>query len=173
MQTKWPWFERTFDFSFPPEKLPDLVERLRGTPGRARSLVAGLSHDQLVWREREGTWSIQENIGHLWDLQPLWIGRVHDILSGKDTMRAADLKNQATFDAHHNDRGMDEILTGFASKRNEFVDLVESVKHEQYGLSALHPRLRVPLRIVDLCLFESDHDDYHLARVTYLKRAQL
>ena len=36
MPTPWPWFERKFDFGFPVEKYPDIIERLRGTPARPR-----------------------------------------------------------------------------------------------------------------------------------------
>jgi len=38
--------------------------------------------------------------------------------------------------------------------------------------STLHPRLRQPMRMVDLAYFLSDHDDYHLARTGQLMRAR-
>jgi hypothetical protein len=36
--------------------------------------------------------------------------------------------------------------------------------------AALHPRLRQPMRIVDIAYFDSEHDDYHLARISELAR---
>ena len=103
MPAAWPWFERKFDFSFPPEKSPDVLERLRGTPLRLEQCVLDLSPDDCVWRDGD-TWSIQQNVGHIADLEPLWLGRVDDILAGMETMREADLTNKITHGAGHNDR---------------------------------------------------------------------
>jgi hypothetical protein len=36
--------------------------------------------------------------------------------------------------------------------------------------TALHPRLKRPMRLVDLCFFVAEHDDHHLATVTRLAR---
>jgi hypothetical protein len=38
------------------------------------------------------------------------------------------------------------------------------------AVTALHPRLRVTMNVVDLAYFVSEHDDYHLARITELLR---
>lgn len=35
-------------------------------------------------------------------------------------------------------------------------------------LTALHPRLRVPMNLVDHAFFVAEHDDYHLTRITEL-----
>jgi len=36
--------------------------------------------------------------------------------------------------------------------------------------SAFHPRLKKPMRIIDLAFFVAEHDDYHLAKITAAKR---
>ena len=66
---RWPWVERKFNFDFPPEKFPDLLERVRGTPARVEDIVRGLPRDVLTRTDGPG-WSIQQNIGHLTDLPP-------------------------------------------------------------------------------------------------------
>src|SRR5579864_3757641 len=71
------WFERTFEFSFPVELLPNLSARLRGTPPRLEEMLRGRSHDILTWKPQE-KWSAQENAGHLFDLESLWLARVDD-----------------------------------------------------------------------------------------------
>jgi len=59
-----PWTDMRWSFDRPAGLHPLLIERLRGTPPRARWLVGGLSETRL--RERIGeTWSIQENVAHL------------------------------------------------------------------------------------------------------------
>jgi len=62
------WSERRFDFSFPVELYPELLERLRGTPARLAYRLAGVAPERLIRRPPRG-WSIQEHAGHLADLE--------------------------------------------------------------------------------------------------------
>ena len=91
--TKLPWFSRAFNFDYPVERWPDILERFRGTPARIEDKVTGLSRDLLTRRDGR-TWSIQENIGHLLDLEPLFDGRLDDFLAGREVLRAADVVEQ-------------------------------------------------------------------------------
>jgi len=77
-QTK--WFDRKFDFNVEQNIFPSIIERLKGTPARLEEKVQSVTEDKLVVRLKE-TWSIKENIGHLIDLEPLWMGRLEDILN--------------------------------------------------------------------------------------------
>lgn len=163
----WTWFDRTFDFSYPPGKFPDILERLRGTPARLEERLRGVGEDTLR-RRLDGGWTILENAGHLFDLEPLWTGRLDDFEAGRDTLRPADLSNEKTFAARHNDRATAEVLGAFRRVRAAHVARLESLPESAWGRSALHPRLNTPMRLVDACLFVAEHDDYHLARITHL-----
>ena len=169
MPGKVPWFERKFDFGFPAGKYPDIIERLRGTPARVEERLRSFSPDGLT-RRKGDTWSIQENVGHLLDVEPLWAGRLDDILAGMEVMRAADLTNRKTHEANHNAASIDTLTTSFRKARERFVTRLEGLAEEAFALSAGHPRLQQPMRLVDLCLFAAEHDDYHLARMTELSR---
>jgi hypothetical protein len=72
MIRKQPWFERQFPTSLPADLLAVVVERLRGTPARLEDRLNALPPSTLTYREGS-TWSIQENAGHLLDLEPLWL----------------------------------------------------------------------------------------------------
>src|ERR1700682_5397153 len=95
------WFERKFEFSFPVELLPNLQTRLRGTPARLEETLRGRSHNILI-RKAQEKWSAQEQAGHLLDLEPLWLARVDDYLTDRDTLAVADLGNRKTHEANHN-----------------------------------------------------------------------
>src|SRR6185312_10000835 len=82
------WFERKFDLSFPVTLYPNLCARLRGTPARLEELTRAYSPDVLT-RRHEETWSMQENAGHLLDLEPLWLGRVEDYVNSVENLHAA------------------------------------------------------------------------------------
>ena len=80
---KWAWVERKFNFEYPAAKWPDLLERVRGTPARIEERVRGLSNVVLTRRENGKGWSIQENIGHLIDLEDIHLRRIEEILFGR------------------------------------------------------------------------------------------
>ncbi len=166
----WPWIERTFTFDFPPMKWPDLLERVRGTPARIEDRIKGLDPSILAKSDGKG-WSMQQNIGHLIDLGYLPMQRIEEILAGKETLVGADMANRATNEANHNERDIKELLAEFRTEREALVAKFESLDESDWGKSALHPRIKQPMRIVDIAYFDSEHDDYHLARIGQLVRA--
>ena len=166
----WPWIERSFTFDFPPTKWPDLLERVRGTPARIEDCISAIDSPILTKSDGKG-WSIQQNIGHLMDQGYLPMQRIEEILAGKETLVAADMTNRATKAANHNERDIKELLAEFRTERAALVAKFESLDETDWARSALHPRLKQPMRIVDIAYFDSEHDDYHLARIAELVRA--
>src|SRR5688572_28394909 len=75
------WFDRKFELGLGPDAAPELLKRLRRTPERLADAVRGLPPEVLT-RKHEGKWSIQENAGHLSDLEPLWEQRLDDYDAG-------------------------------------------------------------------------------------------
>jgi uncharacterized damage-inducible protein DinB len=161
------WFERSFDFTLPVSRFPSLMERLRGAPARLEERAGELPAGALV-RPQQGRWTAQENIGHLADVEPLWLLRAQQIFSGEPELVPADLTNQRTREANHNARRLADILAEFRARRGELVRLLRTADASILERTALHPRLRTPMRLVDLALFVADHDDHHLAAITEL-----
>lgn len=166
------WFERKFEFNFPVDLHPNLRLRLRGTPVRLEEITAGLSPPQLS-RQPEGKWSIQENAGHLLDLEPLWWIRLDEFLAGAETLTAAELTNRKTREARHNDRRLADILGAFRTTRLAALERLDRLSAADFARVALHPRLKSPMRLVDHLYFIAEHDDHHLARIWELRRAAL
>jgi uncharacterized damage-inducible protein DinB len=164
------WFDRKFDSVVEIGTFPAIVERLRGTPARVEEKLAPLGISVLTERLRD-TWSIQENLGHLVDLEPLWLGRLEDLLAGLDELRVADLTNRTTHEARHNEASLDDLLRSFRSARATFVARLDALSESDVRREAIHPRLRTPMRTIDLCRFVAEHDDHHLTRMTELARA--
>lgn len=158
------WFERKFDFSFPGELYPNLCMRLRGTPARLEEMLHGRPAAALA-RRPEGSWSVQEHAGHLLDLEPLWLMRVGDFAEGSIELTATDLGNKKTHEANHNGRSMGAILSEFRAARLSLIQRLEGLEQAAFGRTALHPRLKQPLRLVDHLYFVAEHDDHHLARM--------
>jgi len=158
------WFDRTFPRDTDSKIFPCVVERLRGTAARIADKLAGLARETLTERY-EGRWSIQENVGHLADLEPLWLGRIEDIRAGRVELRSADLENTATHQANHNSATVDDLLARFRPARATLVEQLDALDELGVVASAFHPRLHQPMRVIDLATFVADHDDHHLARM--------
>ncbi len=156
------WFERKFDFSFPVQLYPELCMRLRGTPARLEELVHGCPPELMV-RAQQGKWSAQEHAGHLLDLESLWMARVEDYVAGSSALTPADLSNRGTFEAAHNTRPLEKILADFRRARFELVKRVEALDRALFERVLPHPRMKVPMRLVDHLFFVAEHDDHHLA----------
>jgi len=167
-----PWFERTFRFDTPEALFPVVVERLRGTPARIEDKVHLLPPALLTRRDGDG-WSIQEHIGHLLDLDELHTGRLDDFLAGAEVLRPADLTNRKTWEARHNDRPLPDLLADFRRERGAFVARLDAWDRDLLAITARHPRLQQPMRVIDMALFTAEHDDHHLARMTAIARLAL
>ena len=165
-----PWLERTFRFDTPLGFYAESIERLRGTPARIADLVAGVP--AAILTRRDGThWSIQENVGHLLDLdESLFITRLDEYERGATELSAADLTNRRTEDARHNEAPIAQVLERFRRARGGLVARLDGIAPERFGHAALHPRLRVPMRLLDMVEFMAHHDDFHLATISELLR---
>lgn len=163
------WTDRRFDFTFPAGLYPEMIERLRGTPARLEDRISSLPANLLQRRDGD-RWSIQENAGHLLDLESLVRQRLEQYLAGATELHAADMSNRKTYEASHNTVPIASILNQFRQQRMDIVDRLDSLNSEMFARSAFHPRLAVQMRLVDMIFFQAEHDDYHLARISELAR---
>jgi hypothetical protein len=158
------WFDRTFALGLPVSAFPPILARLRSTPDRIEAALDGASPDML--RSRVGdAWSVQENIGHLLDLESLWEQRIDDFDAGATVLHPADLENRKTHEANHNARRIEDVLGEFRTARTRIVGRLEKMSEGDLCRVGLHPRLQQPMSVVDLAFFVAEHDDHHLATI--------
>jgi uncharacterized damage-inducible protein DinB len=161
------WFNRIFPVIEDNGLLPAVIERLSGTPARIEEIIRNTSPELLIIKPGE-KWSVQEEIGHLADMEPLWLGRLEDFINGATELRVADLTNQKTHTANHNATPVNVLQQQFREQRQQLVHRLWRLEDEQLLRSALHPRLKTPMRIIDLAYFVAEHDDHHLAGIRQL-----
>jgi uncharacterized damage-inducible protein DinB len=165
MQELMSWLDRRFEYVPPAGEYPAIIERLRGTPARVDHRVRFVPRDVLTARPGSD-WSIQEHVGHLLDLEPLWALRVDEFLRGVKELSAADMSNRKTHDARHNETALPALVAGFSVARQRLVDRLESAPDPV--CASFHPRLKRPMRLIDLCFFVAEHDDHHLAIASHI-----
>jgi uncharacterized damage-inducible protein DinB len=164
-----PWVEREFTLGLPAWMFPNVVERLRGTPARVAEMTRPLAPGVLARRDGE-RWSIQEHVGHLFDLGWLDLARVEDFKAGREVLTAADMTNRKTHEAAHNSTAFSSVFAAFRRERADFVRRLEEFDEEMLTRTALHPRIKQPMRPTDFAYFVAEHDDHHLAAISALIR---
>ena len=161
------WTERKFNFDFPVGIYPEMIERIRGTPARLEDRLKSIAPEVLTKRDGD-RWSIQENAGHLLDLESLVQQRLDEYEAGAAELHAADMSNRKTYIANHNDVPLHSILSAFRDQRSQFVARLEGLDAEMFARKSFHPRLKVEMRLVDMLFFQAEHDDFHLALISEL-----
>lgn len=164
------WFDRRFSFEHLGEAdAVFLIERLRGAPARVEEHARDLAPERLARRQGDA-WSIQEHVGHLVELDALHDARLDDYLAGASVLRAADLRNRGTEQGRYNQRPFDEIARAFRGRRGRLLARLDAWDEGKLSLSAIHPRLSQPMRLLDMLYFAAEHDDHHLATIAALRR---
>ncbi len=163
------WIERKFSFDFEAGMFPAVVGRMMGTPARLEDLIKSVPADILT-KKLGDSWTIQEQVGHLLDLEPLHIGRLDDFMAGVDRLRPADMSNKRTHEANHNKTPINDLLSDFRSIRMSFVNSLNQLHDDDVLKTSLHPRLNKSMRLVDMLYFTVEHDDHHISTMIELKQ---
>ncbi len=162
-----PWTSHFFNHGIDPGWAANIMTRIQDTGIRLSYYCINLSNEQLSYKN--GTdWSIKEHIGHLIDLEVLHHFRLRQFAFMEPELSAADMSNTRTEKAKHNQKNISILLNEFTEVRNSFIKDFRALTSENLNHKAMHPRLKVPMRPVDLLFFVAEHDDHHLATVTQL-----
>ena len=143
---------------------PNVWTRVAGTPARIRGLV-GPAKDVAP---AHGGWSIAEHVGHLGDLDKLALRRLDDFDAGVPVLHAADMTNRATYEAGHRAHTLKALTSHFEGLRNQVAQRTAAMSLDEWARAAIHPRLGITMRVIDLMEFMSEHDDHHLAEIRWL-----
>jgi uncharacterized damage-inducible protein DinB len=163
-----PWFERKFNFDFPPGLFPVIFSRLEGSIFRLYTILLNADEERSSYNP-EG-WSIKQHAGHLYDLEELWWKRLEDFRQNKSVLSPADLTNAKTNEAGHNEKSLDQLLRQFTAERQKMLEAIYDFDEEMVVRTSVHPRLNQPMRVIDALYFVAEHDDHHIAVLSSLMR---
>ena len=165
------WTDRKFEFDFPTSLFPSIVGRLAGTPSHLEEISKSLSNEELT-KKINGKWSVQENIGHLLDLEELHSIRLQEYINKADELTSADMTNKKTYESVHNSKDISEILKNFRKARTDYVSILDGLDEMIISHYAYHPRLKMPLRLIDMCFFAAEHDSHHIAAIRSIIKSE-
>lgn len=161
------WFNRTFPPIADNGLLPGIIERIEGTPARLRYKLTNRDH-RIIDKLHEGKWTIKKEIVHLIILEDLWKARIKQFAAGVEELKPADLTNKATHESELDQLPLPHLLDLFEHTRSELVVQLRALDEAFLLRSSLHPRLKQPMRAIDMANFVAEHDDHHLAQITAL-----
>jgi uncharacterized damage-inducible protein DinB len=159
-----PWVERSFNFNFTTGLFPVIFSRLEGSIFRLFNILTNADDKQCS--NSEYGWTVKQHLGHLTDLEDLWWRRLDDFLQNKKVLSAADMTNKKTEEGDHNDKPIDTLLADFTRERQKMLEMVYGYDEELLLRTALHPRLNIPMRLIDSLYFVAEHDDHHIAIIS-------
>jgi uncharacterized damage-inducible protein DinB len=160
------WFKRVFPPILDNGLFPCILERLEGTAVRLRHKISKMTGDLTA--AQQGTWSIHKEVGHLIDLEPLWHERMLQIIGDETNLKIADLTNQKTHTTNHDAVNIYDLITQFEAEREKLLITLRRITDQNLDKAAVHPRLGTPMKLIDLAFFVAEHDDHHLAQITFL-----
>jgi len=159
------WFDRQFDFRFGTEQYPEVYKRLQQAPAVLQQLIDN-TPEALLIQQPDGKWSIKEHIGHLSIMEPVWRVRFEDIQQQRPVLTAADLTNSATSAAGFNNYSITTLLEKFVEERQATLSILDDADMQNESYTSMHPRLQLPMRMIDLAYFVAEHDDHHISAIT-------
>src|SRR5579875_3724451 len=163
-----PWFERQFHFDFPAGLFPIIFSRLEGSIFRLNILLANADDEACSYNPNG--WSVKEHIGHLYDLEELWWKRLQDFMQNKAVLTTADLNNQKTKEAGHNEKTLEQLLQQFTIERQKILETIYGFDEAMLSRISVHPRLNQEMRLIDSLYFVAEHDDHHISAISNLLR---
>ena len=154
------WFEREFQFGMPPGMLPFFIERLSFTALRLEQKVRGIDEKTLSLK-LDGKWSVKQNIGHLAEVDEVALRRIDEITNGVPQMSPAVFEPGKDYNA----MPIAEVIGIFKTNREANINRYRMLQEPDLEKTSLHPRLKVKMNVVDLAMFDAEHDDHHLVRI--------
>ncbi len=158
------WTDHKFNQGIDTGWTQNILSNLKDTAIRIEHYSKSLSAKELSEKE-QGKWSIKEHIGHLIDLEKLWMNRFQQFENGSLELVAADMSNTKTENANHNKTSIDQLLDSFKLERKKLIAQIQNLNMKTQLHEAFHPRLKIMMRPVDLLSFISEHDNHHMVYI--------
>ena len=146
-----------------------LVCRLKTQHLAVAELVKNIDDQRLNQHPEPGKWSIKDNIAHLVSYQPVFIGRVHQMLKG-DTpaFNAYRADNEPDFNEAQA-WPLTDLLNKLNGNRRQILELITNLSDGQLSLKGTHPKYGT-MTITEWTEFFLLHEAHHLFTIFRLAK---
>lgn len=136
------------------------LSRLQYQHTTIRSLIAGLSGQELKQIALPGKWSVFENIAHLTCYQPMFLRRLERIGTGDAPRFERYVADNDPQFAHYRDSSLAELLNGMDAHRAVIFSKLEGMSEDDLRRVGHHPKygsMDVPAWTEFFLLHEAHH----------------
>ncbi len=158
-----------FNYTPGPGELSIAIERISALPGRLRSAVAGLTHDQLNTPYRDGGWTLRQVIHHIPDSHinaytrfKLAVTEYNPEIRPYNEVRWAECE-----EAKHGDIQLSLDL--LEALHNRWVVFLKTLNEEDFNRTYYHPASNKQSKLIEVVSMYAWHGDHHLAHITSAK----
>ena len=138
-----------------------LVCRLKTQHLAVAEIVKHIDEQRLNHQPEPGKWSIKDNIAHLVSYQPVFIGRIHQMLKGDTPVfNAYRADDQADF-IEARGWSLENLLSKLNGNRRQILELITNLPDNQLSLTGTHLKYGT-LTITEWTEFFLLHEAHHL-----------
>ncbi|HWD89309.1 MAG TPA: DinB family protein [Mucilaginibacter sp.] len=146
-----------------------LVCRLKTQHLAVAELIKHVDEKQLTREPEPGKWSIKDNIAHLVSYQPVFIGRVHQMLKGgTPSFNAYKADNEPDF-LHARELSLIELMNRLNGNRRQILELITNLPDDELLLKGTHPKFG-EMTITEWTEFFLLHETHHLFTIFRLTK---
>jgi len=140
---------------------PALVCRLKTQHLAVGEIVKHTDEQRLNHQSEPGKWSIKDNIAHLVSYQPVFIGRVHQMLKGDTPVFSAYRADDEPDFIEARGWPLEDLLNKLNGNRRQILELITNLPDDQLLLTGTHPKYGT-LTIPEWTEFFLLHEAHHL-----------
>ena len=136
---------------------------LEAFPGQLKAQITALDDATLRYKPT-GEWSAIENVGHLIDVESLWMGRFRQMLAAENpNFPPADV-DKLVRRGNYQHKDAANLLHTFAEQRAETVAFLRTLKPMHHERPGVHP-VRGPVTVGSSITILAGHDQLHTAQI--------
>lgn len=147
------------------EKYHAHIATLAAFPARLSALVTPLTDAQLHFRPDDKEWSVLENIGHLVDIDPLYVDRIDRILSEERPVFAPFDPDAGVRAAHYQHQNVSDLLATYIAQRQATIDGLSTIVPDELTRIGIHAKYG-EVSIARLVELLAGHDEVHYTQIT-------
>lgn len=146
--------------------LDAFIETIEAAPAAYRKITNGLSEKELKKGYREGSWSIQQLVNHVADMQLLHFFRMKKALTEPDYKEITLVNIDGwAYTPDGLTSPVEDSLDMFEGIAKRFVHLIKSLDENQHQIAYYHPVRKTMLNQKQAIALSAWHVKHHLAHI--------
>ena len=141
------------------------IAKLSAFSARLQAFVAPLTDTQLRFRPQDKEWSILENIGHLIDIDRLYVERVDLILSSERPQFAPFNPDEQVSAGNYQTMSLAELMATYSELRQATVAGLSTIAPDELTRVGIHARFG-EITVARLVEILANHDEVHYTQMS-------